>query len=153
MRKVLIGAGVLMAVGAVSGCRAHPVEDIDAQAVQAGEPSAPLGDWIPLCPPGPVTNYLTADMQQCWQEAAHGRWRTLSHELHYDVLVAEVSADSLADAEEIARRFIEVHGERFAEILLYVQQESAARPSQIRRVRWSGGPGLEALEFVGTLPG
>lgn len=153
MRRVLIGAGVLVAVGALSGCGAQPVGDAGAQTVQTADPSGPTRDWIPSCPPGPVANYLTADMQQCWQEAAHGRWRTLSHELHYDVLVAEVSADSLADGEEIARRFVDVHGGRFAEILLYVRQESAAGPSEIRRLRWAGGARLETLEFVGTLPG
>lgn len=103
------------------------------------------------CPPGPVESYLVPDMQQCWFDAPNGRWRTLEHHLHYYSLVVEIEAESVADADEIARRFVEVHGERFTEILLYVQAEPAERASLIRRIQWTTQSGYRTLEFVGSL--
>lgn len=103
------------------------------------------------CPPGPVESYLVPDMQQCWFDAPNGRWRTLEHHLHYYSLVVEVEAESVADADAIARRFVEVHGERFTEILLYVQAKPAEQESLIRRIQWTTQSGYKTLEFVGSL--
>jgi hypothetical protein len=100
---------------------------------------------IHRCPRGTVDNYLLPRWQQCWFDAANGRWRTVNHELHYDVLVVEVEATSLADSDEIAGRFVKLHGERFPlEILIYVRQESDA---MVRRVTWSKRAGFKSLEF------
>jgi hypothetical protein len=107
---------------------------------------------IPRCPSGKVENYLDAAWQQCWFDAAHGRWRTLNHELHYYTVIVEVEATSLADAEEIARRFAALHADRFEEITVYVQAESAPATSPIRRVEWSRDTKtFESLDFVGSL--
>jgi hypothetical protein len=109
-------------------------------------------DSISRCPSGEVENYLAAEWQQCWLDAAHGRWRTLNHELHYYTVIVEVEAASLADAEEIARRFADLHGDRFEEITVYVQAESAPEKSEIRRVEWSRDTKtFETLDFVGSL--
>ena len=100
------------------------------------------------CPAGTVDNYLLTQWQQCWFDAAHGRWRTLSDDTHYDTLVVQVEAASLADAEEIARRFVQVHGERYPlEILIYVHQESRVPPRTVRRVTWSAKSGFQTLDF------
>jgi hypothetical protein len=107
---------------------------------------------ITRCPSGKVENYLAVEWQQCWFDAAHGRWRTLNHELHYYTVIVEVEAASLADAEEIARRFADLHGDRFEEITVYVQAESAPETSPIRRVEWSrDARTFEILDFVGSL--
>jgi hypothetical protein len=103
---------------------------------------------IHRCPRGTVDNYLLPKWQQCWLEASHGRWRTVNHELHYDVLVVEVEAASLADADEIAGRFVKLHGERFPlEVLIYVRQEAAPPGATVRRVAWSKRSGFTSLEF------
>jgi hypothetical protein len=116
-------------------------------------PGAPAraGDRIRSCPAGPVDNYLSERWQQCWFNGPHGRWRTLEHHLHYYTLVVEVEAASLADADDIARRFVDLHKEQFSEIMLYVQAASAPATSLIRRVRWTKGTRFESLEFVGSL--
>jgi hypothetical protein len=57
----------------------------------------------------------------------HGRWRTVSHNLHYDLLLVRVAAESLEDADDIGGRFVEVDGERFSEIAIYVAEDSAER--------------------------
>jgi hypothetical protein len=106
---------------------------------------------IAPCPEGPVENYLAAPAQQCWYDAPHGRWRTLGHDLHYDTVVAEIEASSLDDADEIARRFVEVHGGKFGEILIYVQEASAPKIAPIRRVRWIKGAGYDRLEYVAAM--
>lgn len=134
--NVLTAVAVLIGVAAVPG-----------QATQ----EARSDKGIPPCPPGRVENYLAARAQQCWYEATHGRWRTLSHNLHYYTIVAQAEAASLEDAEEIARRFVEVHSDRFQEVLLYVQEESAPETSLIRRIQWTRPTGYERLEFVGSL--
>lgn len=98
-----------------------------------------------------MDNYLDTRWQQCWFEAAHGRWRTLSHDLHYDVLVVEVEAASLDDAPEIVRRFAALHAGRFNDITVYVYQAPASTPGPIRRVHWaSGSDTLDTLDFAGA---
>ena len=112
------------------------------------------GNGAPLegrCPPGSVDNYLDMRWQQCWFEAAHGRWRTLSHDFHYDVLVVEVEAASLDDAPEIVRRFAGVHAGRFTDMTIYVHQEPASKPGRVRRVHWSfATDALDTLDFAGA---
>jgi hypothetical protein len=109
--------------------------------------SARLG--IPRCPGGPVTNYLADEVLQCWFDAPNGRWRTLSHEFHYDSVVFEVEATNLDDARTIAERIIGVHGKRFVELALYVRAPLVAgSPRPIRRIRWSSRDGYDAaLDF------
>ena len=131
---VVTGAAAVIAAGALSGCAARP---LDRSGV------------IPSCPPGRVANYLSQEAQQCWYAASQGRWRTLSHELHYDVLVVQVEASSVDDSDEIAGRFVERHGGRFSEILIYVHPEPAEASARIRRVRWTGDTGFQRLEFSG----
>jgi len=116
---------------------------------------------IPRCRPGPVANYLAADAERCWHEAPHGLWRTLRHELHYDVVVIEIEAESLRDADEIARRIVANLGDsglpfnarrlRFREVMLYVQEASAPETSPVRRIRWTRTGGYESLTFDGSL--
>ena len=98
------------------------------------------------CDAGPVDNYMAARWQRCWFESAHGRWRTINHEFHYDVLVAEVEATSADDAEAIARRWVDVHRERFQEILVYVRP-TAGTSAMMRRVRWTATDGYRGMDF------
>jgi hypothetical protein len=140
----LMRVAVLMGVAVVSACTA---EEVHSRAVQ----EARVTKWVPACPTGPVDNYLAEKAQKCWHEAPHGRWRTLGHDLHYYTIVAEAEASSLEDADEIARRFVELHGDKFQEILIYVQEILAPKTSLIRRVRWIKGSGYDRLEYVGAL--
>lgn len=137
-RTVLPGVAVVMAGAWLAGCAVRSVERPNHR--------------MSYCPPGRIDNYLSSEARQCWFYAPQGRWRTLSHELHYDVVVVRVEATSLDDADAIARRFVEVHGRRFSEVMIYVQAESAPMPPRIRRVRWTDNTGFERLEFIG-LPG
>ena len=77
---------------------------------------------------------LSVDALQCWFDAPHGRWRTLSRESHHDVLVVHVEALDARDAEEIARRFVTGESVNFSEILVYTQPESPTVSSRIQRV-------------------
>jgi hypothetical protein len=63
-------------------------------------------------------------------------------------LVVQVDAVDLADADEIARRFVDGRQQAFSEISVYVQRESTTGPNQIRRVRWTPAAGFETLEFT-----
>jgi hypothetical protein len=104
-----------------------------------------------------VENYCWPPARQCWYSSPHGRWRILNHELHYDVLVLETEATSIADAEEITHRIVEVPraSEDFtfsSEILVYAQEEGTPATSTIRRARWTNRSGTyEVLEFEGAL--
>lgn len=105
----------------------------------------------PPCRSAPVDNYLDERWQQCWFDAAHGRWRTLSHEFHYNVLVVEVEAASLDDAEEILRRFVDLHRGRFIDITIYVNREPASRPGPTRRIHWEMDSNtFDTLDFAGV---
>src|SRR5262249_16582991 len=72
------------------------------------------------CPPGAAESLLSTDALQCWFDGPNGRWRTLSHESHYAVLVVNVEATDLGDADNIAGRFVGGQGQTFEEILVYV---------------------------------
>ena len=102
---------------------------------------------IATCPESAEASLLSPDALQCWFSAPNGRWRTLSHESHYAVLVVNIEAADLGDAESIARRFVSRERVTFSEILLYVQRESKTDGGTIRRVRWTPALGFESLDF------
>jgi len=102
---------------------------------------------ITTCPQSAEASLLSPDALQCWFSAPNGRWRTLSHESHYQVLVVNIEAADLGDAESIARRFVSRERVTFSEILLYVQRESKTDGGTIRRVRWTPARGFESLDF------
>jgi hypothetical protein len=98
------------------------------------------------CPASAGDHLLSTDALQCWFAVPKGRWRTLSHESHYAVLVVQVESADLRDAEVIAARFVDGHRETFSEILIYVSEPQNDQRI-IRRVRWSNGSGFETLDF------
>jgi hypothetical protein len=156
--SALIGAAsvALSAVAAASpAAEVHPPAAagvvLRPAPPQAAQTRARPDPSIRPCRKGPVANYLERVAQRCWYDARNGRWRTLRHELHYYSLVVEVEAESLADADEIASRFVKVHSEKFREIMLYVQAAPVGVDSLIRRIRWLPGSGYDTLEFTGTL--
>jgi hypothetical protein len=102
---------------------------------------------VTACPAGAVHDPLSVDALQCWFAAPHGRWRTLSHESHYAVLVVEVEAADIRDADGIARQFVDAERGTFSEILVYVQREARTAGDAIRRVRWTSELGFEGLDF------
>ena len=96
------------------------------------------------CPAGAASALLSVDALQCWFTAAHGRWRTLSQESHFDVLVVQVEARDLRDARDIASRFVAREQETFSEILVYVR---AAGQARTRRVGWTKDGGTDVFDF------
>jgi hypothetical protein len=102
---------------------------------------------VPNCPARARQALLSVDALQCWFGARHGRWRVLKHESHLDVLVVEVEAFDLRDAEEVARLFALREGGEFSEILLYVHPERGDR-ELVHRVQWTREKGIETLDFV-----
>ena len=100
------------------------------------------------CPAGAADELLSVDALQCWFTARHGQWRTTTHESHFDVLVVQVEAFDLRDAEEIGQRFVAGSRTTYSEILIYVQSDSRARPGRIRRVRWTPESGTETIDFT-----
>src|SRR5262249_48120422 len=102
---------------------------------------------ITACPASATHDLLSVDALQCWFTAPHGRWRTLSHESHYAVLVVEVEASDVRDADGIARQFVDAERATFSEILLYVQREARTTGDAVRRVRWTSDLGFESLDF------
>lgn len=92
--------------------------------------------------------------QKCWYNTPQGAWRIINHEFHYDVLVVETEATGFEVGDAIVRRFVEVHGERFGEILIYMRLGPpgggpyATPPSvRTRRLRWLRDRGVDLLEF------
>src|SRR5579864_7048911 len=84
----------------------------------------PANDYgVKACTAAAATDLLSVDALQCWFFARHGRWRTLKHESHFDVLVIEAEMLELRDAEEVARRFVFQERQEFSEILLYAYAE------------------------------
>jgi hypothetical protein len=126
-------AAVIASVCTLAGCGARRM------------PQSDLG--VPRCAADGRTNLLSASALQCWFDAPHGRWRTLSHESHYQVLVVEVEAADLADADDIARRFVADQEAAFSEILVYARREPAQSPARVRRIRWTRSGGFETLDF------
>jgi hypothetical protein len=115
----------------------------------ASAPRRPSNDFgVNSCPPDAANALLSVDALQCWFSARHGRWRTLSQESHFDVLVVQVEAFDARDAEEIGRRFVAGERATFSEILIYVNPESRAEPRRVRRVRWTDKTGVETVDFT-----
>ena len=109
----------------------------------------PASDYgVERCPSAASESLLSVDALQCWFFARHGRWRTLKHESHLDVLVVQVEAFDLRDAEEITNRFVARERGEFEEVLVYVHPERSAERGRVRRVQWTREKGLEALDFV-----
>ena len=108
----------------------------------------PYDRGIERCPAGAQEDLLSFRALQCWFDAPHGRWRILSRVSVYEALVVEAEATELLDADEIARQFVATGDGRFSEVLVYVQRESAADPTLIRRIRWTRLTGFEALQFT-----
>ncbi len=109
---------------------------------------APPADYgIPMCSVAAADALLSPDALQCWFAARQGRWRILSHVSLYDALVVQVEAQSLQDADEIARRFTERESGLYSEILVYTHPESRKPSSKVRRVRWTRSNGYDILEF------
>lgn len=108
---------------------------------------------VETCPIGAADALLSVQALQCWFAARHGQWRTLSHQSHFDVLVVQVEALDLRDAEEIARRFVNGEHLTFSEILIYVRTQSRADTAPIRRVRWTREKGCETIDFIAPLEG
>jgi hypothetical protein len=104
---------------------------------------------IARCPVEGRQDLLSFHALQCWFDAPGGRWRMLSRVSVYDALIVEAEATELVDAHEIARTLAAIDQGRFAEVLVYVQRESAADPSVIRRIRWTRPTGFEALQYTG----
>jgi hypothetical protein len=108
---------------------------------------------IPRCAADAAAHLLSVDALQCWFDAPHGRWRTLSQESHYAVLVVHVEVQSLRDASDIARRFVAGERENFSEILIYAEPDNASGLAKTRRVRWTKYGEYEELEFDTGAPG
>jgi hypothetical protein len=134
-------AAIVLAA-ALSGCataRPKPVPDIGVADCAAGAASA----------------LLSVDALQCWLPAPHGRWRILSHDSHFDVLVVQSEALDLRDAAFIAYAFAANQGARrrqpsesFSEILVYVRQPARGGQVRTRRVRWTKTAPLEIFDFT-----
>jgi len=116
-------------------------------ATARSRPSADLG--IVECAAGASGALLSVDALQCWLQARHGRWRTLSHDSHFDVLVVRVEAADLRDAVDIGRAFAADQGRMFSEILVYVTEPAHGDRLRTRRVRWTRTGGIETLDFTG----
>ena len=104
---------------------------------------------IRSCPEAALSQLLSPEALQCWFTAPHGRWRTLSHESHYAVLVVNVEAADIRDAEVIGRQFVGAERQTFSEILVYVHPEQRDGDG-MRRVRWTTVGGFETLDFNGS---
>ena len=127
-------ASIVLIVWALGGCAIH----------RDAVPAADRG--IAPCPASAAARLLSTDALQCWFGAPGGRWRTLSHESHFAVLVVHVEAADIGDAEAIARRFVDGEQSTFTEILIYVRREFR-EGGVIRRVRWTAPRGFETLDF------
>jgi hypothetical protein len=87
---------------------------------------------------------------QCWFHAAHGRWRILAHDSHYDALVVDLETFDLRDAGDIARRFVADEGQTYSEILLYTRSPRSSL--LVKRIRWARNTGFEELVFANPQP-
>jgi len=108
----------------------------------------PANDYgVKRCSASAADALLSVDALQCWFDARHGRWRTLKHESHFDVLVVYVESMNPADADEIARRFVDQLEREFSEVLVYVQPERASGRTRVRRIQWTRANGFSVLDF------
>lgn len=111
------------------------------------------GGGLPPCAPGVDRKLASDDARQCWLKAAHGGWRILERDGHYDSAVYHVGADDLQDAQEIAKALVAGDGTRLRELLLYVYPEPVAKSSRIRRISWGQKTDrYETLDLSGRTP-
>src|SRR5687767_13090849 len=82
---------------------------------------------LPPCPAGTMKRLGGDEARQCWLKAAHGGWRILERDGHYDTAVYHVGADDLQDAHQIAAAIVAGDGETLGELLLYVYLEPVAK--------------------------
>jgi hypothetical protein len=134
-KSALIPSAVVAAVGLSTSCATGPKPIVTSHGVVS-------------CPAGAAEALLGVEALQCWFPARHAQWRTLSHESHYDVLVVNVEAFDLRDAEEIAARFVANQRDTFSEIMVYVRPPSRSAATRIRRVRWTRQQGSETFDFA-----
>jgi hypothetical protein len=116
-------------------------------ATARSRPAADLG--IAECAAGASGALLSVEALQCWLPAPHGRWRTLSHDSHFDVLVVRAEAADLRDAADIGRAFAANQGGMFSEILVYVTGPGHGDRGRTRRIRWTRAGGIETFDFTG----
>jgi hypothetical protein len=111
------------------------------------------GYGLPPCPAGTEKRLGSDEAKQCWLKAAHGGWRILERDGHYDSAVYHVGADDLQDAEAIAKALVAGDGSALGELLVYVYLEPVAKSSKIRRISWVKKAGrYEALDLTGRAP-
>lgn len=140
-------AGAAIAILASGGCgRATLGLSVTPRVLARG--AADLG--IPPCDPAAAADPLSDAALECWFTAAHGRWRTISHEDHYTELVVHVRTADLDDAREIAQAFVAGEGDRFTEISVYAQKEGSRAESPTRRVSWTRDGGFALMDFRGA---
>jgi hypothetical protein len=128
-------AAAALAAAALSGCARTQIR-----------PPPDIG--VTDCPPNASSALLSVDALQCWLPSPHGRWRTLSHDSHFNVLVVQTEATDLRDAVDIARAFSANQGSAFSEILIYVREPSRGDRVRTRRVRWTKAGGFETFDFT-----
>ena len=103
-----------------------------------------------MCPAAASDDLLSYHALQCWFASPNGTWRTLDYQQVHSVLVVQVAATNVGDAEIIGRRFAAAGAERrFAEILIYVEREGGSSDDSIRRVQWTPAGGLVVMDFPG----
>ena len=100
------------------------------------------------CAAGAANALLSVDALQCWLRAPRGRWRILSHDSHFDVLVVRAEALDLRDAAFIANA-LAANQPAFSEILIYVREPARGGRVRTRRVRWTRTAPLEIFDFTG----
>lgn len=121
-----------------------------ALATGPGPDGAPLGvndHGVSPCVAGAERDLLSVSALQCWFQARQGRWRIVSSVPTQGVLLVEVEAAEIDDAEEIAERFVASERGQYLEIMVYVQAEWAGPSTRIRRIHWTRRGGFETLEF------
>ena len=127
---------IALAAVVLSGCATMRTQPVADQGIVA-------------CAPGASSALLSVDALQCWFAAPHGRWRRLSHDSHFDVVVVEAEAADLRDAETITQAFVANLRDTYSEILVYVHRASRGADDRIRRVRWTRSQGVEIFDFTG----
>ena len=103
---------------------------------------------IPPCPVGAEKNLLDPAALECWFKASHGLWRTRYRVWVHSVLLVNVDAANLRDAQEIAQRFVDERAGEFREIAVYVREDGAPEDAKTRRVTWTRESGdIDVLDF------
>ena len=108
---------------------------------------------LPPCAPSTEKHLGADDAKGCWLKAAHGSWRILERDGHYDSAVYHVGAEDVQDAEQIAKAIVAGDGTALGELLVYVYREPVGKSSGIRRVSWAKKAGrYEMLDLPGRAP-